>query len=382
MIPYARQAISEKDIVAVEKILRSDWLTQGPAIEQFEKSVADYCNAQYAVAICNASSALHLACLALEVGPGDRVWTAANTFSASANCALHCGATVDFVDIDSRTYNMCPEALEKKLVSAKKQGTLPKVVIPVHFSGQPCDMQAIHQLAQDYSFSIIEDASHAIGAHYQETKIGDCRYSDITVFSFHPVKLITTGEGGMLLTQHAELSKKLHLLRSHGITRNNQQMHNTSAGPWYYEQVALGYNYRMTDIQAALGISQLGQLDQFIEKRREVVAKYHAALNSLPLVLPWQDPKGQSAWHLYVVQIEEPHQRATIFQQLRAADIHVNVHYIPVYRHPFYQKLGFQSGYCPVAENYYERAISLPLYYHLRHEEQAFVIATLQQLLK
>lgn len=381
MIPYARQSISEMDISAIEQVLRSDWLTQGPTIEHFEKQVANYCGAQYATAICNATSALHLACLALGLGPGDRVWTSPNTFVASANCALYCGAEIDFVDMDPRSYNICPQALAQKLEQAKRIGKLPKIVIPVHFAGQPCEMQAINALAKEYHFSIIEDGSHAIGAGYLNTKVGDCTYSDITIFSFHPVKLITTGEGGMALTNNADLHRKLVLLRSHGITRNRAHMVSQSDGDWYYQQIALGYNYRMTDIQAALGISQLRQLDKFIAKRRYLAERYNTELKDLPLILPWQDPMGNSAWHLYVIQAMHSEKRAEIFNALKAAGVRVNVHYIPVHTQPFYQQLGFKLGDFPQAEQYYQRTVSLPMYYGLQDEQQTYVIEKLTEAL-
>jgi len=382
VIPYGRQTISDDDIHCVQEVLRSDWLTQGPAIELFEKAVANYCQAQHAVAISNATSALHIACQALDLGQNDYVWTSPNTFVASANCALYCGANIDFVDIDPCTYNMCPEALEKKLEWAKKNNKLPKIVIPVHFSGQPCNMQAIKALSKKYHFFIIEDASHAIGATYLNTKIGDCSYSDIAIFSFHPVKIITTGEGGMILTNHSDIYQKLLLLRSHGITRNPKYMMGESDGEWYYQQIDLGYNYRMTDIQAALGNSQLKKLDTFIERRRLLANRYNSALSKLPLLLPWQHPDGQSAWHLYVIQLLEPTRRKEIFNTLHQAGINVNVHYIPVHTQPFYQQLGFKIGDFPQAEQYYQRIISLPLYFSLQDDEQEYIIETLKKALQ
>ena len=382
MIPYAKQSISEEDILAIQTILHSDWLTQGPTIERFEKSVTDYCGAKYGVAISHGTSALHLSCLSLGLAPGDVLWTSTNTFVASANCALYCGASVDFVDIDPKTYNMCPHALAKKLEQAKRKGKLPKIVIPVHFSGQTCDMRAIKHLASEYHFSIIEDASHAIGASYLKTKTGSSFYSDITIFSFHPVKLITTGEGGMALTNQPDLYQKLTLLRSHGITRNPAHMIGPIDGDWYYQQTALGYNYRMTDIQAALGISQLKQLDKFIERRRYLAKRYTNELQNLALILPWQHQKGKSAWHLYVIQVKDSTKRQEVFNQLRASGINVNVHYIPVHTQPFYQQLGFKRGEYPHAEQYYQRAISLPLYYSLSDKEQDFVIKNIKEIFK
>jgi UDP-4-amino-4,6-dideoxy-N-acetyl-beta-L-altrosamine transaminase len=382
MIPYGRQSISEEDILSVKNILNSDWLTQGPAIEVFEKSTAQYCGAQYAIAISNATSALHLACLALGLGPGDTLWTSPNTFVASANCAIYCGANVDFVDIDPQTYNLCPIALAKKLAQAKQAGKSPKIVIPVHFAGQPCDMATIKALAKEYNFYIIEDASHAIGATYLNTKIGDSAFSDITIFSFHPVKLITTGEGGMALTNNTNLANKLRLLRSHGITRDTLQMTQESDGDWYYQQIDLGYNYRMTDIQAALGTSQLQQLDTFIERRRLLVKTYNSALKNLPLILPWQHQDSHSAWHLYVIQLNDEHNRKKVFKALRTAGINVNVHYIPVHTQPFYQQRGFKIGNFPLAEKYYQAAITLPLYYGLTDDQQAYVIEKLKEALQ
>ncbi len=382
MIPYGRQTISEQDILSVQEILRSDWLTQGPAIENFENAVKEYCGAKYAVAICNATSALHLACRAIELGAGDILWTSPNTFVASANCALYCGATVDFVDIDPRTYNLCPIALAQKLEQAKQNNQLPKVVVVVHFAGQPCDMRAIKALAEQYHFLIIEDASHAIGASYLDAKIGSSVYSDMTIFSFHPVKIITTGEGGMVLTNHPTLHQKLKLLRSHGITRDPAQMTGHSEGDWYYQQIDLGYNYRMTDIQAALGCSQLHQIESFISRRREIVKKYNTELQSLPLMLPWQHQDGLSAWHLYVIQIKDSSKRQVVFKALRAAGINVNVHYIPVHTQPYYQQLGFKVGDFPQAEKYYQGAISLPLYFDLSDDQQMYVIEKLRASLQ
>ena len=302
-IPYGRQDISEADIQAVVDVLRSDWLTQGPAVPRFERSIAQYCGAEHALAMNSATSALHVACLALGLGPGDWLWTSPNTFVASANCGLYCGAQIDFVDIDSRTYNMSVTALEEKLIAAEHQGKLPKIVIPVHFAGQSCEMKSMRVLADRYGFKIIEDASHAIGGKYLGEPIGNCRYSDITVFSFHPVKIITTGEGGMALTNNAQVANQMALLRSHGITRDPAQMTHEADGPWYYQQIALGYNYRMTDIQAALGASQLTRLNEFIQRRRTLAAQYDEALRSLPIIIPWQHPDTCSAFHLYPIRI-------------------------------------------------------------------------------
>ena len=383
MIPYGRQDINEADIQAVVEVLTSPWLTQGPAIERFERRVAEYCGAKYAVAVSNATAALHLACLALELGEGDRLWTVPNTFVASANCGRYCGATVDFVDIDPRTYNMSISALAVKLEQARQAGQLPKVVIPVHFAGQSCEMAAISQLAQTYGFRIIEDAAHAIGGLYRGQKIGFCEFSDLTVFSFHPVKIITTGEGGMILTNKPGLYQKLLGLRSHGIIRT-PEMENQE-GVWYYQQLELGYNYRMTDIQAALGFSQLERINQFVERRRYLAGRYDRLLEGLPLKTPWQHPDSKSAWHLYVVrlQLEElSKSRRQIFDELRKLGIQVHVHYIPVYRQPYYQQLGFRKGYCPEAESYYEAALTLPLHFRLTEAEQDYVVEMMGKVLE
>lgn len=380
MIPYGRQDISEADIQAVVEVLRSDYLTQGPAVLAFEKAVADYCGAQHAVAVNSATSALHVACLALGVGQGDVVWTSSITFVASANCALYCGAQVNFVDIDPRTYNMSVERLAEKLKHAEKKGNLPKVVIPVHLCGQPCDMAGIHALSQRYGFKIIEDASHAIGGKYRGEPIGNCRYSDITVFSFHPVKIITTGEGGMAMTNYAELAKRMQLLRSHGITRDVNEMTHAPDGPWYYQQIDLGYNYRMTDLQAALGLSQMRRLGEFVTKRHSIAKRYDQLLANLPVITPWQQADSYSGLHLYVIrlklkEIDSTHRQ--VFEALRAAGIGVNLHYIPVHRQPYYEGLGFKAGYCPEAEQYYAEAISLPMYPGLTEAQQDEVVAAL-----
>jgi UDP-4-amino-4,6-dideoxy-N-acetyl-beta-L-altrosamine transaminase len=380
MIPYGRQDISEADIQAVVDVLRSDYLTQGPAVPAFEKCIADYCDVQHAVAMNSATSALHVACLALGVGPNDRVWTSPITFVASANCALYCGAQVDFVDIDPRTYNMSVDSLAAELQQAEKSGVLPKVVIPVHLCGQPCDMAGIHALAQRYGFKIIEDASHAIGGKYRDEPIGNCRYSDISIFSFHPVKIITTAEGGMAMTSDAQLAKKMQLLRSHGITRDANEMTHASDGPWYYQQIDLGFNYRMTDMQAALGLSQMRRLDEFVAKRHSLAKRYDQLLEGMPVTTPWQHADSYSGLHLYVIRLKldeigKTHRQ--VFEALRAAGIGVNLHYIPVYRQPYYEGLGFKAGHCPQAERYYAEAISLPMYLGLTAAQQDKVIAAL-----
>jgi UDP-4-amino-4,6-dideoxy-N-acetyl-beta-L-altrosamine transaminase len=382
-IPYARQDISQADIDAVVRVLGSDWLTQGPAIEQFEESVATSCGARYATAVCNATAALHLACRALELGPGDWLWTSPNTFVATANCALYCGASVDFVDIDPRTYNMSVDQLEAKLVLAEATGRLPKIVVPVHFGGQSCDMAAIGALARRFGFSVIEDASHAIGASDGAARVGSCIHSDITVFSFHPVKIMTTGEGGVLLTNRAEIDARLRLLRSHGITRDPSLMDQASHGPWYYQQTELGYNYRITDIQAALGLSQLDRLDEFIERRHTLASNYELLLAELPLIRPYQRPDTRSAWHLYVVRVpgDTRNARGEVFAKLRENGILVNVHYIPVHIQPYYRKLGFRAGDFPEAESYYAEAISLPMFFGLSRDDQERIAGQLSSAL-
>jgi len=383
MIPYGRQDISEADIQAVVDVLRSDFLTQGPAIPAFEKSIAQYCGVRHAVAVNSATSALHIACLSLGVGKGDVVWTSPITFVASANCALYCGADVDFVDIDPRTYNLSTERLAEKLALAEKSGRLPKVIIPVHLCGQPCDMAGIHALSQRYGFKIIEDASHAIGGKYRSEPIGNCRYSDITIFSFHPVKIITTGEGGMALTNDAKLAKRMQLLRSHGITRDVSEMTHAPDGPWYYQQIDLGYNYRMTDMQAALGLSQMQRLNEFITKRHAIAKRYDQLLADLPVIAPWQHEDSYSGFHLYVIRLKlgeigKTHCQA--FEALRAAGVGVNLHYIPVHRQPYYEKLGFKEGHCPEAERYYAEAISLPMYPGLTEAQQDRVVTALREV--
>jgi UDP-4-amino-4,6-dideoxy-N-acetyl-beta-L-altrosamine transaminase len=379
-IPYGRQDIDEHDIAAVVDVLRSDFLTQGPAVTAFESAVASYCGVDHAVAVNSATSALHLACLALGVGPGDRVWTAPNTFVASANCALYCGAEVDFVDIDPHSCNMSVACLGEKLHQASKAGELPKVVIPVHFAGEPCDMQAIAELAAEYGFAVIEDASHAIGARYCGDPVGNCRYSDITVFSFHPVKIVTSGEGGMALTRRRELAQRMELLRSHGITRDPQRMTHAPDGPWYYQQIALGFNYRMTDIHAALGLSQMRRLDEFVSRRNVLADRYDAAFGKLPLLLPRRDAGNRSSVHLYVIRIESPDGsglRDRVFGAMRREGIGVAVHYIPAHTQPYFHAMGFAEGMFPEAERHYRSALSLPLFSSLDDARQDRVIGAL-----
>ncbi len=384
MIPYGKQDVTDADIDAVVSVLRSEYLTQGPAVPSFEARVAQYVGASQAVAVNSATSALHIACLALGLGPGDSLWTSPITFVASANCALYCGADVDFVDIDPATFNLCPVRLREKLEAASRQGTLPKVVVAVHMCGQSCDMRSIHALGQEFGFAIIEDASHAIGGRYLGEPIGNCRFSDITVFSFHPVKIITTAEGGMATTQNAELAERMRLLRSHGITREPAKMTRRPDGPWYYEQIDLGFNYRMTDIQAALGLSQMDRLDDYVTKRHQKVRKYSELLAGLPLELPWQHPDGRSAFHLYVIRLDiasigKP--LAYFHEQMRSAGIAVNLHYIPVPMQPWYKNMGFDAAQWPAACRYYERAMSLPLFPALTDEQQQEVAGTLRRIL-
>jgi len=381
MILYGQQDISSEDIEAVTKVLKSSNLTQGNAGVDFEKSLSSNCQSEYALTFCNATAALHSACLALDVKEGDRVWTSPISFVASANCALYCQAIIDFVDIELQTGNMCANALNEKLIQAKKINQLPKVVIVVHLAGQSCDMEAIFALSQDYDFRIIEDASHGIGGHYNNTAIGSCQYSDITIFSFHPVKIITTGEGGAALTQSQALADKLALYRNHGITRDQQLMDKESDGPWYYQQVTLGYNYRMTDIQAALGSSQLHRLDNFVKKRNTLAQRYNNAFCSTIFRPLKQLPNNYSAYHLYIVQNTQwtKKEKFEAFKILRAKGIQVHVHYIPIHLQPYYQNIGFKKGDFPQAELYYQQSLTLPLHPNLSPEQQEYVI---QELLK
>ncbi len=385
VIPYGRQDIDEADIEAVIDVLRSDFLTQGSAVPAFEKAVADYCGVEFGLAVNSATSALHIACLALGAGPGDFVWTSPITFVASANCALYCGAKIDFVDIDPSTYNMSVEALAKKLAVAEKQRHLPKIVIPVHMCGQSCDMAAIKKLADQYGFKIIEDASHAIGGKYKDKPVGNCHYGDITVFSFHPVKIITTGEGGMALTNDPQLAEKMGDLRSHGVTRDPQRLARKPDGPWYYEQLSLGFNYRMTDIQAALGLNQMQRVDGFIARRLELATRYDQLLAELSLTTPWRHKDNISAFHLYIIRLkldEIDRTHKDVFEALRENEIGVNLHYMPVYLQPYYAQLGFKPGHCPKAERYYGEAISIPLFPLLTNEQQDQVVGALKGALK
>lgn len=383
MIPYGKQEITQDDIDSVIEVLKSDFITQGPAVIQFEKTISDYCGVNHAVAVNSATSALHIACLALELGSGDWLWTSPNTFVASANCGLYCGAQVDFVDIDPRTYNMSVDALQHKLERAALDGKLPKVVIPVHFAGQSCDMKSIAVLADKYGFKVIEDASHAIGGRYLDRPIGNCQYSDVTVFSFHPVKIITTGEGGVATCNDSLLAEKMNRLRSHGVTRDAEYMVSESEGPWYYQQIELGLNYRMTDIQAALGSSQMQRLDKYISARHKLCNQYERLLKDLPVVLPWQSADSYSALHLYPVQIEESanKDRKQVFEQLRKSGIGVNVHYIPVHTQPYYQDMGFEKSDYPNAMEYYKKAISLPMFSALTDEQQLKVVDEIKKAL-
>lgn len=385
MIPYGKQSIQQQDIDAVVDVLKSDFLTQGPQVPAFEQALADYCGAKHGVAVNSATSALHVACRALDVGEGDWLWTTPISFVASANCALYCGAQVDFVDIDPLSYNLSVEALSRKLVAAEKAARLPKVLIPVHLTGQSCDMAAIKQLSQRYGFSIIEDASHAVGGRYENKPIGDCRYADIVVFSFHPVKIITTAEGGMAVTNSKTLADKMALLRSHGISRDAELMQGESHGPWYYQQVDLGFNYRMTELQAALGLSQLSRIDEFVSARNKKAERYDRLFAGLPLALPVQSDEAYSSRHLYVVRLrlaELTRSRREIFEVLRARGVGVNLHYIPIYSHPYYQAMGFVAEDFPEAERYYSEAISIPLFQQMTETQQDEVITALIEELK
>ena len=385
MIPYGCQEITEVDIAEIEKVLRSDFLTQGPIVPKFEQSVADYCGAFHAIAVNSATSALHIACLALDLGPGDWLWTSPNTFVASANCGRYCGANIDFIDIDAKTYNISVDALSDKLIQAEKSGKLPKIVVPVHFAGQPCDMPAICDLSKRYGFKIIEDASHAIGSSYNQIKVGSCTHSDITVFSFHPVKIITTAEGGMTLTNDKDVADKIYRLRTHGITNDEIKMEERPKDEiWNYQQIDLGFNYRMNDIQAALGLSQMKRLDKYVKRRQEIAKHYDNALKKLPLVIPWQSPSNYSSYHLYTILIKKNLTQKTqrqVYDELIKKNIGVNLHYIPVHRQPYYENLGFKKNNFPQAENFHREVLSIPIHPSLKEEQQSYVIETLKGIL-
>ena len=382
MIPYGRQDISEADIQAVLDVLNSDFLTQGPQVPLFEKTVANYCNAEYGVAVNSATSALHIACLALGLESGDWLWTSTNSFVASANCGLYCGANIDFVDIDSKTYNLSVVELENKLIKAKLENKIPKIVVPVHFAGQSCDMKKIYSLSIEYGFHIIEDASHAIGGKYLDKPIGNCKYSDIVVFSFHPVKIVTTAEGGLATTNSEKLADKMRLLRNHGISRDQKLITEKLEGIWYYQQIDLGFNYRMTELQAALGTSQMKRLDNFIAKRHILQERYDILLSSYPLITPFQSLESYSAMHLYPIQLKMSNVkegRMQIFNELRKAGVGVNVHYIPIHTQPYYRKLGFKREEFPNAIRYYEQAISIPMYSSMSIKDQDFVVERIKE---
>jgi UDP-4-amino-4,6-dideoxy-N-acetyl-beta-L-altrosamine transaminase len=385
LIPYGKQDINQTDIDSVISVLQSNFLTQGPQVPLFEKAVSNYCNADFGVAVNSATSALHIACLALGLKEGDWLWTSPNSFVASANCGIYCGASIDFVDIDPKTYNLCSEELERKLIQARQDKKLPKIVIPVHFAGQSCNMRKIYSLSQEYGFKIIEDASHAIGGKYLERPIGGCQYSDITIFSFHPVKIITTAEGGFATTNSKKLSEKMRLFRSHGITRDKSLMTKVTDGDWYYQQVVLGFNYRMNELQAALGSSQIQRLDSFVSSRHKLKKKYDTLLNSLPIIRPFQDQDGLSSFHLYPIQIDLKvvnKSRKQVFDELKGMNIGVNIHYIPIHMQPYYSKLGFKVGDFPNSEAYYERSISIPLFHSMSAEQQNEVFRALKLALK
>lgn len=383
MIPYGRQDISKADVDAVVEVLTSDFLTQGPMVPRFETALAKQTGAAHAVCVNSATSALHIATAALGLGPGDLLWTSPITFVASANCGRYCGADVDFVDIEPATFNMCPEALAQKLAVAETAGRLPKVIIPVHMGGQSPDMERIHALCQPHGIRIVEDASHAIGAEYAGRPVGSCTFSDITVFSFHPVKIITTAEGGAATTNNPALAEKMARLRSHGITRDERFMVGPSEGPWYYQQLELGWNYRMTELQGALGLSQLDRLESFVERRNILAKRYDHLLGDLPLRLPGRMPNARSSFHLYVIQLESsnPGMHRRIFDAMRTGGVGVNLHYIPVHLQPYYRELGFAPGDFPASEAYYARAITLPLHQNLSEEDQNTVVRVLKQAL-
>ena len=384
MIPYGRQFITEDDIEAVKQVLKSDFITQGPVVPEFENDVVNLVSAKHAVAVNSATSALHIACLALGLQEGDWLWTSPISFVASANCGLYCGAKISFVDIDEKTYNICPESLEKKLIEAKKLGQLPKVVVLVHYAGQSCDMRKIHLLSQEYNFKIIEDASHAIGGMYDKHYIGSCEYSDITVFSFHPVKIITTAEGGIATTNCTDLFKKMLLLRSHGISRDPNEMQGYSEGPWYYEQLELGFNYRMTEMQGALGRSQIKTIKDNINRRHAIAKQYHKELSNLQITLPYQSDFSTSSYHLFPIQLhleKIKYSRKEVFNMLREQGIGVNVHYIPIHTQPFYKRLPYDLGNYPVAESFYEKVITIPLFHSMSDLEQRKVIESIKNII-
>ena len=385
MIPYGKQSISKSDIEAVKKVLKSDFITQGPKVPEFEKIVKNFVGSKYAFAMNSATSSLHIACLAIGLKKGDFLWTSSNSFVASANCGIYCGAKIDFVDIDPNSYNMDMKLLKEKLEIAKKNKKLPKVVIPVHMAGQSCDMKTMYALSKQYGFKIIEDASHGIGSKYNDKYVGGCQYSDITVFSFHPVKIITTGEGGVATTNNRALAKKIDILRTHGITKNKKDIINPSHGPWYFEQLELGFNYRMTDIHASLGINQMKSLKKFVTKRNSLARNYNNLLKALPLSTPEQSENTLSSFHLYIVRIDLKklkNKKNKIFNLLRKKGIGVNVHYIPIHYHPFYQNLKFKKGYLPETEKYYEEALSLPIYPDLSFKDQKYIVNSLEEVLK
>jgi UDP-4-amino-4,6-dideoxy-N-acetyl-beta-L-altrosamine transaminase len=384
MIPYGRQSISQDDIDAVISVLKSENLTQGPTPAQFENLITNYCGSQFAISANSATSALHIACLALGLGEGDYLWTSTNTFVASANCARYCGASVDLVDIDERTYNMSVNALEEKLIKAEREGKLPKIVVPVHFAGLSCDMKRIKELSQKYEFFIIEDASHAVGARYDSNLVGSCQYSDIAVFSFHPVKIITSGEGGMCVTNNALLAEKMKLFKNHGINRTPELLLKGIEGAWYFEQIELGYNFRMSDIHAALGMSQLKRVDEFVSKRRNIAKKYHERLKEFPLTTPVESIDCYSSFHLYVVRLdlaEMKRQFIDIFSTLRARGVGVGKHYIPIYMHPYYKKLGLNADNFPNTEKYYRDSMTLPVFPDLKDEEFETILKELKVIL-
>ena len=381
-IPYGRQDVTQDDIENVANILKSDFLTQGPYVPEFEKKVSEYCGVKHAVALNSSTSALHISCLSLGLKAGDWLWTSPITFVASANCGLYCGAKVDFIDIDPETYNLCPKALKKKLIQAKKVGKLPKIIVPVHLSGQSCDMKAIHKLSKEFNFKIIEDASHAIGGRYLNEPVGNCKYSDITVFSFHPVKIITTGEGGMALTNNSAIAERISILRSHGITRDPKLMTHQPDGDWYYQQIDLGFNYRMTDIQAALGVSQLERLDNYVSRRHELAMRYNNLLKDLPLIIPYQNSDNYSAFHLYIIRLRDRNKHKQTFVYLRKENIGVNLHYIPVHMQPYYSEIDTEYHDLKQSELYYKDAISIPLYPAMTELEQDFVISSLEKALQ